>query len=246
MWKKLIGLGMMAAGIVFLLIPTHMQMSGVVLLGVGGGILLCPWLRQKGKEGTADMLIILIGSGVICLMAAMSVIFCSGFSDWEGAAETEYAIVLGAVVKEDGQPSRILNSRIDTAMEYLERNPSGIVIVSGGMGDDEPVSEGECMRREMLRRGADPERVIAEEQATTSRENLIYSMEIINARGGTDKPIALVTSEFHLRRGQFIASTLNIETVPLAAKTKQPFYRVHYSLREVFAFVKAAVQGREN
>ena len=53
----------------------------------------------------------------------------------------------------------------------------------------------------------------------------------------------MITSEFHLRRAMYIGKTLELDTCPVAARTDQWFYRVNYTLREVFAFVKAAVQG---
>ena len=95
----------------------------------------------------------------------------------------------------------------------------------------------------MVEMGADGSRLLLEPESQTTRENLRNSMAIIEARGGTDRSVAVITSEFHLRRAMYIGKTLELDTCPVAARTDQWFYRVNYTLREVFAFVKAAVQG---
>ncbi|MCI8927757.1 MAG: YdcF family protein [Lachnospiraceae bacterium] len=44
-----------------------------------------------------------------------------------------------------GGPSKALQYRLDEACRYLDENPGIKVIVSGGQGTDEPVSEAQGM-----------------------------------------------------------------------------------------------------
>ena len=60
----------------------------------------------------------------------------------EGA---DYVIILGAQWKTSG-PSYVLQKRLDKAIEYLNANPEPKVIVSGGQGYNEPISEAEGMQ----------------------------------------------------------------------------------------------------
>lgn len=62
----------------------------------------------------------------------------------KGPAELDYLIVLGAQMKTGG-PSKALQYRLDEACRYLDENPGIKVIVSGGQGTDEPVSEAQGM-----------------------------------------------------------------------------------------------------
>lgn len=230
-------------GVALLILPIHMQMTGVVLLLLGGAILLCGILNRKQRFLTfSAVLTILSAVSLVVLMAGMNLITCSGATDWDRAAEADYAVVLGAAVKEDGNASRIMRQRLRAAIEFMEVNPNAYVILSGGQGEDEPTTEAECMYRTILEMGAEESRLIQEGNSFNTRENLLNSLDIINAEGGTDKPIALITSEFHQRRAAYIAEGLSIETFPVSAHTDQWFYRVNYTLREVFAFVKAALQ----
>lgn len=246
--KKLMVTGLLfaGAGVVFVLLPVHVAMTGVVLLLLGGAMLLGGVLMNKPtyhRVNCFSALTVLASVGVICLMAAMNIITTSGHSDWERAGQSEYGIVLGAAVHESGRPSRIMGSRLDAAQLFLEENPDARLILSGGQGDDEPMSEAQCMYDTLTAQGIDPHRLIMEDESHTTRENLINSMAIIREQGGTEKTITLITSEFHQRRAAFIADSLGIDTCPVSGITDQWFYRVNYTLREVFAFVKAYIQN---
>lgn len=236
----------LAAGIVLLVVPIHMQMTGVVLCMLGAAIMLCGLLhRRKGKKTRAfrQILTIMAASGVVILMTCMNIITTSGHSDWNRAEQSDYAVVLGAAVKSDSTASRIMRNRLSAALEFMERNPKAVVIVSGGQGPDEPISEAQCMYETLLEMGAEKDRLLMEEESHTTRENLMNSRRIIQARGGTERPVTIITSEFHQRRAAFIGNSLDLDTCPVSGRTDQWFYRVNYTLREVFAFVKAAFQS---
>ena len=235
-----------AAGAAMLLLPLHMQPTGVVLLGLGlvMGISAALWLHPSKKKQTAiQILAVTASAGVVILMAAMGIITASGETNWKQAEKADYAIVLGAAVQDNGTASRIMRNRLAAAMEFMEKNPQAKVILSGGQGGDEPETEAKCMYDTLVSMGADPKRLILEDQSHTTRENLMNSMEIIRKNGGTGHGIALITSEFHQRRAAYIADSLGIETCAVSAHTDRWFYRVNYTLREVFAFVKAAFQS---
>lgn len=242
------GFGLLFIGAVMAVLPVHMGMTGLVLLLLGGAVVLSALLLRKPtekKETFVSVLTLLVSASVILLMASMNLITTGGEPDWDNAEKSEYAIVLGASIHENGQPSRILRSRLQAAMEFMERNPDAVVILSGGKGPDEPMTESQSMYNTMVEMGADPQRLLQEDKSVNTRENLLNSVEIMEARGGTEMPITLITSEFHQRRADYIASTLDIDTCPVSARTDLWFYRVNYTLREVFAFVKAALQGME-
>ena len=87
------------------------------------------------------------------------------------------------------------------------------------------------------------EKLIREDRSGTTRENFQNTWAIIEDRGGTEKPLAVITSEFHMARARYIAGTLGLETCPVAARTDQWYFRWNYTLREVFAFVKARLDA---
>ena len=233
-------------GLVMLVLPFHMQMTGIILcmLGVAAGFCAFLFSRKSTRcQRFGQILAILAAAGVVVLMGCMNIITTSGQSDWERAEKSDYAIVLGANVHANGTPSRIMRSRLQAALTFMERNPKAVVIVSGGQGPDEPISEAKCMYDTLVQMGAEESRLLMEDESHTTRENLINSEKLMADRSGTEQPITIITSEFHQRRAAYIADSLGLETCAVSGHTDQWFFRINYTLREVFAFVKAAFQS---
>ena len=149
-------------------------------------------------------------------------------------------MVLGAQVQGD-QPSLTLKKRLDLALEYLTGHPQASVVVSGGQGADEAYTEASVMAKYLTARGVDESRVLLEEQASDTRENLEFSRTLAQAHGMRTDRVLIITSDFHLCRAKYLAKKLGMEPYGLASRTSPEVLRVNYLLREVFAFVKAAL-----
>ena len=143
-------------------------------------------------------------------------------------------IVLGAGVNGTA-PSLSLQTRLEAALEYVRDKPEVPVVVSGSQGPGEAISEAECMYRWLTARGLPPEQILLEEQADNTRENIRYSLELLEELGvdGTAE-IAVVSSGYHLCR----ASTyMPGKMVPVAARMPGRYWpiTVNYYVREAFA-----------
>lgn len=147
-------------------------------------------------------------------------------------------IILGCEVKGE-KPSRMLKGRMDAAVDYLQEHPGLYCVLSGGKGENEKISEAECMFRYMTARGISAERLIKEDQSVSTRENLQFSLQklreagLLQADGDSEKEsaavsgensgsraqIAVVTNEFHACRARLIAKSLGVDTgtVPAAS-----------------------------
>ena len=145
----------------------------------------------------------------------------------------EYMVVLGAKVNRDG-PSVSLWDRICGAYEYLEEHPDVIAIVSGGQGTDEPITEAECMYRELVNLGIDPKRIWIEDNATSTWENLNFSLDLIEEKTGV-RPVKLgvLSSEYHLFRASLFAKACNVEFVGIPARTSRLSQMINHFMREV-------------
>lgn len=145
----------------------------------------------------------------------------------------EYMVVLGAKVNADG-PSVSLWDRICGAYNYLEEHPDVIAVLSGGQGTDEPITEAECMYRELVGLGIDPRRLWREEEATNTWENLNFSLDLIEEKcGQRPTKIGVLSSEYHLFRASLFAKACNVEFVGIPAKTSQLSQAINHFLREV-------------
>ena len=151
----------------------------------------------------------------------------------EPAEHCDYAVVLGAKVRSSG-PSASLWDRIYGARDYLEAHPDVIAIVSGGQGTDEPMTEARAMYDELVNLGIDPNRIWMEDQATSTWENLNFSMNLIEEKtGARPEKIGIVSSEYHLFRASLFADACNVESVLIPARTSVFTQRINHFMREV-------------
>lgn len=150
----------------------------------------------------------------------------------DGDFDADYLIVLGAAVHGD-TPSLSLVERLEAAKDYLIKHPDTVVIVSGGQGGGENVSEARAMYEWLCANGIDSTRIIMEDKASSTYENLKFSREIINGLSD-DATVAVVSSEYHLCRAKLIAKTLDMEIHTVAAHTTYFTVMLNYFIREAF------------
>ena len=151
----------------------------------------------------------------------------------------DVCIILGAQIKESG-PSDVLQRRLDKAAEYLRNNPDTLVIVSGGQGNNEPVSEAQGMRDYLIAKGIAQERIVMEDASTNTLENLVYSARLIDK---TRDNVVIVTNNFHVFRAMSIAKKQGYGTVQGLAASTHWANLLNNMLREFFGVVKDFLAG---
>lgn len=147
--------------------------------------------------------------------------------------EADYVVVLGAKVNKDG-PSVSLWDRICAAYEYLEKHPDTVAILSGGQGTDEPITEAECMYRELVNLGIDPKQLRREEKATSTWENIQFSLDLIEEETGVrPDTLGIISSEYHLLRASLLAKKCGVtDFIGIPAKTSRLSQAINHFLRE--------------
>ncbi|WP_291650900.1 YdcF family protein [Clostridium sp.] len=155
---------------------------------------------------------------------------------------SEYVIVLGAGVKGE-KPSLTLRQRLDKTIEYInnqDKEPK--IIVSGGQGRGEDISEAQAMKKYLVDNGVKEELIIMEDKSTSTNENLIFSKEILESstkREIGDINIKIITSDFHAFRSNMIAKNLGYKDISLYTNGTFPaLIPVMYS-REFLAVIKS-------
>ena len=187
----------------------------------------------------------LFGTGVIIFIIVEILIFTGITSSEE--PDLDYVIVLGAKVKREGV-SKSLQMRLDRAIEYGEKNPGTIFVLSGGKGPDEPVSEAEAMKDYMVYNGIKREQIILEDRSSSTVENIAYSRVAIEndmALHGKTAPvkIGVVTSDFHVFRARQIPTKWGIPHIYGIAPRSDIWLMPHYCVRECAAILKDKLMG---
>ncbi|WP_242862894.1 YdcF family protein [Clostridium sp. C105KSO13] len=148
-------------------------------------------------------------------------------------AGLSYIIVLGAQVR----GTKITNSlmrRLDAALCYLEENSETSVIVSGGQGKGEDISEAFAMAEYLYQHGIDEKRIILEDTSKSTMENLKNSSKIID---DLSRPVGVVTNNFHMYRALQIGKKAGFKNVRGIAATSNPVLQLNYLVREFFAVI---------
>ncbi len=187
--------------------------------------------NSKAAKRVQNCVLVAAALGVIYVITATSFMIAYAHRKAPASDRPPVLVVLGCLVVDD-QPSTVLSDRIRTAYEYLVEHPDSPCIVSGGMGDDELISEAECMYRELVRMGISPDRIYKEDRSTSTRENLLFSKEIMEKENLGDT-IVIVTNSWHELRASMIASSLDIPCGNEGAPTAPWRLPSHY-LRELF------------
>ncbi|HPU64061.1 MAG TPA: YdcF family protein, partial [Mobilitalea sp.] len=119
-----------------------------------------PWPARYGFIG-----IVLAGICTILFIEGL-IIFHAGK---KAGPDAEYLIVLGARIR-GTKITRSLYMRLKTAEVYLKDNQKTLVIVSGGQGPGEDISEAEVMKKFLLENGIEEKRILTEDKSKNTLE----------------------------------------------------------------------------
>ena len=165
---------------------------------------------------------------VILLALAIPAGLIIGTMDGRGEPGGEVLIVLGTTVN-GTEPSPMLKQRLDAAVEYLNTYPDAICIVTGGKGDENNLSEAQCMFNYLTAAGIDSSRITMEDRATTTVENL----QNVRAMLDTNE-VDILSSDFHLYRAGLIAKDAEFIPTLIPAKTEPITLLLPWFFREIF------------
>lgn len=188
------------------------------------------YAQKMGKVILTGILVVVVA---VILLAAVETAFMIKAATAK-PSEDATVVVLGCRAY-GSRPSIMLASRLDAAYEYLTENPEAVCIVSGGQGPDESMPEAECMYLYLTEKGIAPERIYQENRSTSTRENLLFSQEIIEAEG-LNPEIAIVTNEYHEYRASRVGNDLKMECSAIPSKTPLWLFPTYY-MRELYGIL---------
>lgn len=151
-------------------------------------------------------------------------------------------MVLGAGVNGE-TPTQPLVARLDKAVEYFSENPHVTIMVTGGQGPQEDITEAEAMTRYLVSKGIPPEKILREDRSTSTGENFKFSKKLLDEKF-SHYTTAVITNDFHIYRAEQLAKITGLrEVTTLHAPT--PWYSapVMY-IREWLAIIKLWVFRR--
>ena len=234
-----------AVGALFVFAYTPMRFCGYLFFCAAALALLWGFLAKKKAQRWSRIL----RRSIAAVLAVGLLIF--GVLEWriitygrtDHSRDVAAVVVLGAGVN-GTVPSLSLLVRLRAALDYVQDKPDIPIVVTGSQGPGEEISEAACMAQWLTEHGVAPERIILEEQADNTAENIDFSLRLLAERGiDTTDNIAVVTADYHLYRASIYWGTPSM--VPVAAPMPGKFWplSVNYYIREAFAAAKLLVFG---
>lgn len=178
--------------------------------------------------------------GLTLIAIVIPVMFISGGND-NVTYDEDAVIVLGAALRGE-RISGALQKRLDAAIEYYQENPDVVIVVTGGKGPQEDITEALAMERYLMENGIPQDKIIKEEQATSTYENFKFSKELLDEHFGelgiTDYKLAYITDDYHIYRAGQLAKIAGLGEMTHCHSNTHKTIILPSGLRECMAIVK--------
>ena len=147
------------------------------------------------------------------IMSFLAVVFW-GARDM--ARPSDAIVVLGAA-QYAGRPSPVLKARLDHALGLWKKGMAKRLVLTGGRGTGDTISEAAVGRRYAMRAGVADSAILLENEGRTTSESFATVAEII-----TEKKLEraiLVSDPFHMLRLQILAKRYGVKSVTSPTRT---------------------------
>lgn len=177
-----------------------------------GGISLLIARSDKISAVFGWMIVFLSGCTVAYFVCAF---FKMAKTSGKKSFQSGTLLVAGTSLKEK-DPSLTLKDRLDLCLKLAE-NTNAMIIVSG-KDSGNGVSEAKAMKEYLAQKGIDQNRVILEENAANTQENLQFA-DLIMKKNHLPVPLVVVSSDYHMYRIEKYASEMKLPVFLMPART---------------------------
>ena len=186
---------------------------------------------------------------VICLTALLAFAMCYMLATFMGFllysefclflprdSKCDFVIVHGAGLLHGTDVSPLLAARLNRGMAVYRQSGEGTkIIVSGGQGRDEKVTEASAMKQYLLMKEVPEKDILFEDRSKTTWENIKYSKEIIEGLKKKSRVI-FVTNDYHVFRTGFYAHKQHLKARGVGCRTAL-YYWPGAFIREYIAII---------
>jgi uncharacterized SAM-binding protein YcdF (DUF218 family) len=148
-------------------------------------------------------------------------------------------LVLGCGIRGE-TPLPTMQQRLDKCLDYLQYNPGALIVVSGGQGHNEAISEAEAMKRYLIVKGVNAAHIITEDQSRNTLQNMQFSKQILDNHLSTEYSVVCITSNYHAYRAAILAAKQGLNATSYNAGTTWYLYPSAFS-REILSICKMRV-----
>jgi uncharacterized membrane protein len=194
------------------------------------------WRVRQTLENTAATVFVycecMLAGSIVCGIKA---------AKHQPAPDKDFIIILGCWFRKDGTLPPLLRGRADRAIAFWreQKEKTGKearFIPSGGQGKDEPMAEGEALRRYLVAQGVPENLILPETQSKNTYQNMDFSKAIIQETNPQGKAV-FATTNYHVFRSGVWASLAGLNAEGVGSRTKW-WYWPNAFIREVVGLLK--------
>lgn len=224
---------LLLANAALLLIIANFNIGMIPVAGLGA-VLLCYGIFFE-KLPFKKIISGVLAFGLAVILSFGSFLAVYGSRDTADYTE-QTVIVLGCGIRGE-RVSVGLAKRLDKAAEYHRQNPDAFIIVSGGQGPQEDISEALAMKRYLVEKGITEDKIIMEDKSTSTITNFSYSKEIMEENGLSLSSVVFVTNAYHVYRAATYAKAQGLTVNHLGTDIIWYTVPMNY-MREMLAVMK--------
>ena len=180
------------------------------------------------------LLLVLLGGIVLWGAVALSIV---NYGKIDEKAPSDVAIILGAGTWK-GEVSPVYRERINHGIWLYQNGYADYLLLTGGVGDGNPVSDAAAAKAYALSQGVPETVILIEEKSTITEENLFYAKAVMDEL--SLKSAIIVSDPLHMKRAMLMASDYGIDA--LSSPTPTTMYRslktqIPFLAREEFFYL---------
>ena len=218
---------------ILLILISNLNLGMIPVAGLGAVLLIYGIFFDKLP--LKKIISTLLALGLITILSFGSFLAIYGGNDTADYTENT-VIVLGCGIRGE-RVSVGLARRLNKAAEYHEKNPDAMIIVSGGQGPQEDIPEALAMKRYLVEKGVDEEKIIMEDKSTSTITNFRFSREIMENEGFSLSSVVFVTNAYHVYRAASYAKDEGLTVNHLGTDIIWYTIPMNY-MREMLAVIK--------
>ncbi|GAA3500879.1 ElyC/SanA/YdcF family protein [Streptomyces prasinosporus] len=153
------------------------------------------------------------------------------------APRTDVAVVFGAGLLWNGEPSIFLANRLDAAAELYREGRVKVVLVTGD-NSSHHYNEPHTMRHYLIDRGVPHAHIVSDYAGFDTWDSCVRAKKIF----GVDRAI-LVSQGFHIRRAVALCQGAGVDSYGVSAADHHDAIYYYGATRELFAASKAALDA---
>lgn len=215
---------------------THLSAGLVLILFIGACLLAAGMFYTVVQRYLWTRITLCAGVALLFVALVLALVLAFYGRKDNVTHKEDVLVVLGCGIKGEQVPSH-LRGRLEAAYSYYLKNPNVLIVVSGGQGKGESITEALAMERYLTEKGVPEDKIIKEEASTSTRTNLLYTKEILDAYFNRQYTVAVVSNDYHLYRAVSFAKELGLDCTHTHSKTSGWETPIRYT-RELMAIAK--------